>query len=77
MTPNGAKFQIQPDFALGTLVWHRADRDRCGVVKGLLITGRHNTQALVSWPDGDETYETLTTITDERPTFDGADHSEN
>lgn len=43
MTPNEAKFQIQPDFTLGTLVWHRADRDHCGVVKGPLITGRHNT----------------------------------
>lgn len=59
------------------LVWHRADRDRCGIVKGLLILGRHNSSTLVSWPDGEETYETLTTITDERPSFDGPDHSEN
>lgn len=75
MTPNAPSFQLQPDFPIGTLVWHRADRDRCGIVKGLLILGRHNSSTLVSWPDGEETYETLTTITDERPMDFGAGES--
>ena len=38
---------------------------------------RNKRATLVSWPDGEETYESLTTITDERPSFDGTDHSEN
>ena len=37
---------------------------------------RNKRATLVSWPDGEETYESLTTITDERPMDFGAGESD-
>lgn len=78
MTPNApTTFKLQPSFQIGQLVWHRGNRDACGVVEAIVLLGRDDFRYRVSWGALECTEERETTLSDERPTFDGPDHSDN
>jgi len=78
VTPSGpATFKLTPAFGIGQLVWHRANREACGVVDSVVLRGRDDYLYRISWGSLEYTEERETTLSDERPTFDGPDHSDN
>ena len=73
MTPT--TFKVQPEFQVGQLVWHRGNRDACGVIDSIVLNGRDDFRYRVSWGSIDFSEERETTLTDERPTEFGAGES--
>ena len=76
MTPNEGTFKVAVTWPIGTQIWHRSNRERGGTVKGVTFFSRTHYEYWISWgEDACLSHETETTITDERPSFDGAGES--
>jgi hypothetical protein len=76
MSPN--TFPITPTLQLGQLVWHKANRERRGIIEAVVIYSRTAHKYMVSWGDGEWSIESETVITGEPPEPDfvgaGADN---
>lgn len=77
MTPATNTLKFQPDFQIGQQVWHRANREMSGMIDAIVLYGREEFRYRVSWGTAECTEERETTLTDEQPTFDGAQQGDN
>ena len=71
MTSNTSTFKFAPDFQIGQQVWHKANREMCGMVDAIVLYGREEFRYRISWGTAEMSEERETTLTDEQPSFDG------